>query len=153
MKCFITSLMLLVVSAIAYAGNAAQEEKGEANIIVDNNTYILPLKKCYSATDSVDGEKIEAFIVATHLSRNSKQAGTRFSALGSKTEGETRASYRLQVDGSFSKGGTDYRGEMPYESFRDNRLVFEGKADSIRRENNRPVKGLVPIKITVSCNH
>ncbi len=69
--------------------------------------------------------------------------------MGSKTE---KTGYKLQIDGGFSKGGTDYRGEMPFESFKDNKLFFEGKANSIRKENNKPVKGCASINITVSCN-
>ncbi len=146
----VPSILLLCVTWIGFS--AELNSKGEAIIIVDNKTYVLPLKKCYSATNIVDGETYEAFIIATHLSRKSKETGPRFSALGSKSEGKTKASYHLQVDGDFSKGGTGYRGKMPFESFKDNKLVFEGKANSIRKENNKPVKRLVQINITVTCN-
>ena len=131
------------------ADSTSNEVKGEATIIVDNKTYTLPLKKCYSATNIDDGKKYEAFIIVTHLSRKSEGTEPRFTAMGSKTE---KTGYKLQIDGGFSKGGTGYRGKMPFESFKDNKLVFEGKANSIRKENKKPVKGLVPIKITVSCN-
>jgi len=134
------------------ADSTVQEIKGEATIILDNKTYNLPLKKCYSATNIVDGKTLEAFIIATHLSRKSKETGPRFSALGSKTEDKTKASYRLQIDGGISKGGRGYRGKMPFESFKDNKLVFEGEAKSIRKENKKLVKELFPINITVSCN-
>jgi hypothetical protein len=132
--------------------SAESNSKGEAIIIVDNKTYTLPLKKCYSATNTEDGKTHEAFIIATHLSRKSKETGPRFSALGSKADDKTKASYRLQIDGGISKGGTGYRGKMPFESFKDNKLVFEGKAKSIRKENKKLVKELAPINITVSCN-
>ena len=131
------------------ADSTVNQIKGEAVIIVDNKTYTLPLKKCYSATNTVDGKTHEAFIISTHQSRKSEEAEPVFSAMGSKTE---KTGYSLRIDGGFLNGGTGYRGEMPYESFKDNKLVFEGKSNSIRKENEKSVKEQVPIHITVTCN-
>lgn len=133
----------------ANVSNTANEIKGEATIIVDNKTYNLPLKKCYSATNLEDGKSLEAFIISTHQSRKSKGSEPRFTAIGSKTE---KTGYSLQIDGGFSKGGTRYQGKMPFDSFKDNKLVFEGKAKSIMKENKKSVKGLVSISIMVTCH-
>ncbi len=148
----ITLILLGIGFFSIAAGDLIDKVKGEAIITVADKTYTLALQKCHNATNTVEGKIHSAFVIATHESRKSKEPGSRFSALGSKAEGKTKASYRLQVDGGFSKGGTDYRGKMPFESFKDNKLVFEGKANSIRKENKKPEKGLVPINITVSCN-
>ena len=145
-------ITLLFTIFSANADNTANEVKGEAIIVVDNKTYTLPLKKCYSATNVVDGNKHEFFVISTHNSRKSKEIGPRLSIITSRTDEKTEAIYSLQVDGGFSKGGTRYQGKMPYESFKDNKLVFEGKASSIRKEKNKPIKKLVQINITVSCN-
>ena len=141
-------LISLLVNGIAYADNTV---KGEATIIVDNETYTLSLKKCYSGSNLVDGQTFEAFIIATHLSRKSKALGPLFSATGSKTIDKTETLYSLRVDGGFLKGGTRYIGKMPYDSFKDNKLVFKGKADSIKRENKKPIKKIVSIEINVKC--
>ena len=151
----INSLILITLLFTIFSVNAdstSQEVKGEAIITVANKTFTLALQKCHNATNTVEGKFHSAFVIATHQSRKSKEPGHRFSAIGSKTEGKTKASYRLQVDGGFSKGGTGYRGKMPFKSFKDNKLFFEGKSNSIRKENKKPVKGLAPINIKVTCN-
>ena len=141
--------MSLFTAFSVQADNTTNQIKGEAVIIVDNKTYILTLKKCYSAKNIDDGKTHEAFIISTHRSRKSKETGPRFSTMGSKTE---KTGYKLQIDGGLSKGGTDYRGKMSFESFKDNKLVFEGKANSIRKENKKLIQVLVSIKISVRCN-
>ncbi len=147
-KSCLLSIMLLTFVVNADS-NTSSQSKGGAVIKVAGKTYTLSLKKCYSATQLFEGENLTAFIITTHLSRKSKEPGPRFSATGSKT-GKT--GYQLQIDGGFSKGGTLYQGKMPYESFKDKRLIYSGKADSYTRVNKKPVKELVPINITVSCN-
>lgn len=143
-------LLISIYTVIAVnADNTTNQMKGEATIIINNDTYMLPLKNCYSSTNIVDGKKYEAFVVTTHLSRKGKGTEPRFTAIGSKAE---KTAYKLQIDGGFLKGGTGYRGQMPFESFKSNKLTFEGMASSIKKENNKSVKGLVPIKITVNCH-
>ncbi len=113
---FLNSLILITLLFTIFSVNAdstTNEVKGEAIIVVDNKTYTLTLKKCFSATNTEDGKMLEAFVISTHQSRKSKEPGPRFSALGSKTEGKTKASYRLQIDGDFSKSGTGYRRVRP----------------------------------------
>ena len=151
MKLINSSIVLISIFTIfsVEADSTANEIKGEAVIIVDNKTYTLALKKCFSVTNTVDGETNEGFVISTHHSRKSKGTEPLFSAMGSKTE---KTGYSFRVDGGFLNGGTGYRGEMPYESFKDSKLVFEGKANSIRKENKKLVKGLAPIKIIVTCN-
>ena len=148
----INSFVLITLFFTIFSANAdstVNYVKGEAIIIVDNKTYTLPLKKCYSSTNIGDEKTLDAFVFATHQSRKSKGAEPRFSAIGGKSE---KTGYSLQIDGGFSKGGKHYQGKMPYESFKDNKLVFEGKANSIKKVNKKPVKGVVPISITVSCH-
>ena len=148
----INSLILITLFFTIFSVNAdsmANKEKGEATIFVDNKTYTLSLKKCFSATNTEDGKTLEAFVISTHQSRKSKGPESRFTAMGSKTE---KTGYSLQVSGGFSKSGTRYQGKMPYDSFKDNKLVFEGKAKSIKKKNNKTIKGLTSISIKVTCN-
>ena len=141
MKILNPSILLTLMFTIfsVNADSTASEAKGEATIVVDNKTYTLPLKKCFSATNTEDGKTLEAFVISTHQSRKSIGPEARFTAMGSKTE---KTGYSLQDGGSFSKGGTCYQRKIPYESFKDNKLVFEGEAKSIKKENKKTIKGL-----------
>ena len=148
-------LMLLTLLFAAYsvnADNTVSEMQGEATIIVDSTTYSLPLRRCYSASNVQDGITYEGFTLSTHLSRRSKETGPRFFASGSKAEGKSKANYRVQIDGGALKGGIDYRGEIPYESYKDSKLVFEGKANSSRKKKEKVVNKVVPISIAVTCD-
>jgi len=40
---------------------------------------------------------------------------------------------------------------MPYESFKDNKLAFEGETKSIKRESKKLIKKIVPITTNVEC--
>ena len=124
-------LIFLTLMFTIFSVNDDSEAKGEATIVFDNKTYTLPLKKCFSATKTEDGKTLEAFVISTHQSRKSKGPEPRFIAIGNKTE---KTGYSLQVGGGFSKGGTRYQGKMPYESFKDNKLVFEGKAKVLKKK-------------------
>jgi len=146
---YLVLFISLFIALSVGADSTTNQIKGEAIIIVDNKTYTLTLKKCYSAKNIDDGKTHEAFILSTQQSRKSKETGPRFSAMGNKTE---KTGYKLQIDGGISKGGTDYRGKMSFESFKDNKLIFEGKANSIRKENKKLIQELVPIKITATCS-
>lgn len=149
---FISYLILFTTFSMVFsmqADSTTSQIEGEAIIVVDNIIYTLTLKKCYSTKNIDDGQTSETFIISTHQSRKSNEIGPRFSAIGSNIE---KKGFKLQIGGGFSKGGTDYRGKMPFESFKDNKLTFEGKANSIKKENDKLVKDLVPIKITVSCH-
>ena len=134
------------------ADSTVNEIKGEAIIIVDGTSYSLPLRKCYSASNIEDGKTREGFTISTHLSRRSKETGPRFFASGSKAEGKTKTNYRLQVDGGVLKDGIDYRGEIPYENYKDNNLVFVGRANRSGKKRGKVVNKFVPISITVTCN-
>ncbi len=145
-------LLILIFSqasaVVAYADNTKNELKGEAIITVENKIYTLPLRKCYNASNNVDGKKNEVFVMATHLSRRSKVTGPRFTALGSLT-GKT--GFKLNFKGGPSNGGILYQAKMPFDSFKENKLVFKGKADSIKRENKKPIRKIVAIEINIKC--
>ena len=147
----INSLVLITLFFTIFSANAdstVNDVKGEAIIIVDNKTYTLLLKKCYSATNIEDEKTLEAFVIATHQSRKSKESEPRFSATGSKSE---KTGFSLQIDGGFSKGGTRYQGKMPYESFKNSKLTFEGETKSLKRDNKKLIKKVLPITINVQC--
>lgn len=151
----INSLLLLTLLFTAYSVNAdstVNEMQGEATIIVDSTSYSLALRRCYSASDVHDGITYEGFTISTHLSRRSKETGPRFFASGTKAEGKPKANYRMQINGGAQKGGIDYRGEIPYENYKDNKLVFVGKANSSSKKGKKVVNNTVRISIAVVCN-
>ncbi len=150
-KLCLLSFVILAFTVNADSNPSTTKSKGEAVIKVAGKTYTLSLKKCYSATRSVEGKKATVFIMATHQSRRSKEPGPRFTVLGSDSGGKTRATYTLRVDGGFLKGGIDYSSAFPYKSFKDNKLVIQGEAKSIKKANKKVVKSVVPIVINVSC--
>ena len=147
---FIILISLSLISMVN-ADNSANKEQGEAIIIVDEKTYSLHLQKCYSATKMVEGKDHSVFVFATHQSRKSKGVGPRFSSLGSKSTESAQISYRLQLDGGFSKGGSEYAGKIPFESFNDNKLIFEGEARSLKKKDKKIIKKILPISISIKC--
>lgn len=145
----------LLVLVVLYSPGAiiAQEHapQGEAIISIENETFTLALLKCYSAANIVDGESVSAFVIATHKSRRSKEPGPSFTAHGNKTTVKAQAIFRLSLDGGFSNGGIDYRSTIPYESFVNNNLSYEGQVKSIKKDNSNVVETMVPITIKVVC--
>lgn len=147
----LTVISLWLAMFSVNADNNLNKVKGEAIINISGEAYRLSLQKCYQATNTVEGKTVEAFIIATHQSRKSKEPGHRFTALGSKTSDKAKGSYRLQLGGGFLNGGTEFSGKIPYDSFSDNKLVFKGKSNSIKRKNKEVIKRVVPIEINVTC--
>jgi len=150
-KLCLLPLMLLALIVNADSNLSVTQSKGEAVIKVAGKTYTLALRKCYSATRLLKGKKLTVFVIATHLSRRSKEPGPRFTAMGNDSGRKTRATYTLHLDGGFLKGGIDYSSIFPYESFKDNHLVIKGDARSLKKENKKVVESVVPIAINISC--
>lgn len=149
-KKLISSCLFVVFFSFSYAN--AEIAKGEAIIMIADKTYTLALKKCYDTATLVKGKEFSAFIISTHTSRVSKVDGPPvFTLLGTQNSAETKASYRLSINGGVRKDGVGYRGKLPFSSFSDNKLVYKGEANSLRKVGKKLIKAVVPIEITVTC--
>jgi len=157
----LVALAIIAVAPLTACADKAAIGQGVVVIKVDGQTYEVPLVTCFSSELSADGKSEAGLIISTHKSRTDKTPGPRFSLLGPQdpqTDGSSsesaQAAYRLSIDGGLMKGGADYIGLLPIDSFEDNKLQYKGQA-KVRKMDAQTRKvdsSNINIEILLGCD-
>jgi len=120
---------------------------GNVDITLNGKTYKLELARCNSRIT----EKNSLFLINTKKQKDNPKAPF-FTSQGTNGKG-FGASYSFLPEGSEMDGGTKYFGEMPFELFKNNNIIFKGEAKSFHLGDGiTAIKGVAPIEFKVSCN-
>ncbi len=116
---------------------------GNVVIKLNGKTYELELAKCYSQKS--------VYLINTKKDKNYLKAPF-FTSQGSKGKGFS-ASYSFTPEGSEMHGGTKYSGEMPFDQFKNNEIIFKGEAKSFNPGDGiTAIRGTEHIEFIATCN-
>ena len=127
---------------------AEKKEKasiGAVVITLNGETYELELAKCSFIT-----KDHSVYLINTKKEKDNPKAPL-FTSQGTSGKG-LNASYTFKPEGSEMHGGTTYSGEMPFEQFQNNELIFKGEAKSFNLGDGiTAIRGVEAIEFKVTC--
>ncbi len=146
-----TSIIILNTTLYAKEVSAVEVLKGEAVITIEGNTHTLPLYICYRATNTFKGKPSKYLMIRTYKSRQSKELGPQFSAVGRDLTGKSKISYTLSIKGGVMKGGADYKGRISFKHLEGNILHYKGESKKRKMKQDKLIQSVESIEFTVTC--